>query len=72
MQTNVTIGGLNFQRKILGDGKSFPQRGQTVYVHFTGKLEDGTKFDSSKDRDEPFFFTLGSGQVIRAWEDGIA
>ena len=72
MQATIERGGLKFHRKVLGDGKSFPQRGQTVYVHFTGKLQDGTKFDSSRDRGEPFFFTLGSGEVIRAWEDGIA
>ena len=55
----------------LGDGKNFPLRGHTVIVHFTGKLEDGTKFDSSRDRNMPFQFILGAGQVIRAWEDGI-
>ena len=71
MNANVERGGLKFHRKVIGDGKAFPQRGQTVFVHFTGKLEDGTKFDSSRDRDEPFQFIIGAGQVIRAWEDGI-
>ena len=64
--------GLKIETKTLGDGKNYPQRGHTVIVHFTGQLADGTKFDSSRDRNEPFQFFLGAGQVIRAWEEGIA
>uniref|UniRef100_A0A2I3M682 peptidylprolyl isomerase n=5 Tax=Cercopithecidae TaxID=9527 RepID=A0A2I3M682_PAPAN len=55
-----------------GDGRTFPKRGQTCVVHYTGMLEDGKKFDSSRDRNKPFKFMLGKQEVIRGWEEGVA
>ena len=51
---------------------AIPQPGQTVVVHYTGWLADGTKFDSSIDRGQPFEFTLGARRVIAGWEEGLA
>jgi peptidylprolyl isomerase len=67
----TTDSGLKYRITEHGDGE-LPKTGDRVVVHYTGKLEDGTKFDSSLDRNEPFTFELGAGQVIKGWDEGIA
>ncbi len=69
--TQMTDSGLKFEDTTVGEGAQ-ASKGQTVSVHYTGWLENGTKFDSSKDRNEPFEFKLGAGQVIRGWDEGVA
>ena len=54
-----------------GDGVN-PKSGQTVTVHYDGRLEDGTQFDSSRNRGQPFQFRLGQGQVIKGWDLGVS
>jgi len=67
----TTDSGLMYYDIVEGDGE-MPPEAATVIVHYTGWLEDGTKFDSSLDRGEPFAFMLGQGQVIPGWDEGVA
>ena len=67
----TTDSGLQYEDIVEGTG-AMPQKGQRVTVHYTGTLEDGTKFDSSRDRNRPFSFTIGVGQVIKGWDEGVS
>lgn len=67
----TTASGLQYEDLVDGQGAT-AQAGSTVSVHYTGWLENGTKFDSSLDRGEPFTFTLGTGMVIPGWDEGVA
>ena len=70
-ETVVTKSGLKIKDLITGTGDRARQ-GSVVAVHYTGRLLDGTKFDSSVDRGVPFEFTLGQRSVIKGWEEGVA
>ncbi len=63
--------GLSYTDVKVGTGK-MPATGQMVAVHYTGTFPDGRKFDSSRDRNEPFSFHVGSHEVIRCWDEGVA
>ena len=71
MSEITTESGLKYEDLTTGEG-AMATAGQTVVVHYTGWLEDGTKFDSSKDRNSPFDFPLGAGHVIKGWDEGVA
>ncbi len=70
MSERITDSGLKIEDTVEGSGAE-ATAGQTVSVHYTGWLENGSKFDSSKDRNDPFNFRLGAGQVIRGWDEGV-
>jgi FKBP-type peptidyl-prolyl cis-trans isomerase len=69
-----TASGLTIEDLVVGDGAT-AAAGQRVSVHYTGWLDSGgkpgAKFDSSKDRGQPFMFSLGKGEVIRGWDEGV-
>ena len=67
----VTKSGLKYRDITVGRGKE-AKKGDMVVVHYTGRLKSGKKFDSSEDRNEPFEFPLGAGQVIQGWDEGVA
>lgn len=69
-KTATTASGLKYVDTVVGSGAS-PVSGKQVKVHYTGTLENGKKFDSSVDRKEPFSFTIGVGQVIKGWDEGV-
>jgi len=70
MSEKMTDSGLKYDDLTLGDGTE-ATAGMQVTVHYTGWLTDETKFDSSVDRNDPFSFKLGAGQVIRGWDEGV-
>ena len=70
-QTIQTATGLEYVELVEGTGVR-PKPGETVSVHYTGWLKSGQKFDSSLDRREPFAFPLGTGRVIKGWDEGVS
>ena len=70
-QPTTTASGLQYWDIVVGSGATAAP-GNTVKVHYTGFLTTGEKFDSSRDRGEPFSFPLGTGQVIKGWDEGVA
>jgi FKBP-type peptidyl-prolyl cis-trans isomerase len=71
MSSITTPSGLTIEELVVGSGAA-AAAGQNVSVHYTGWLTNGTKFDSSKDRGDPFVFPLGRGHVIKGWDEGVA
>jgi FKBP-type peptidyl-prolyl cis-trans isomerase FkpA len=71
MSAVTTPSGLIYEDLTVGQGTLCTGRGQTAIVHYTGWLEDGSKFDSSKDRDDPFSFPVQCSYVIPGWDEGV-
>jgi peptidylprolyl isomerase len=70
-KTITTPSGLKYTTIKAGKGAT-PKPGQTVFVHYTGTLTNGKKFDSSRDRGQPFSFKVGAGQVIKGWDEALS
>jgi FKBP-type peptidyl-prolyl cis-trans isomerase len=70
VQWHTTPSGLQYAEVKAGSGAA-PKDGQVAVMHFIGWLDDGTQFDNSRDRKKPFGFPLGSGQVIKGWDEGV-
>ena len=70
-KTTMTPSGLRYVDEVVGTGEE-AKSGKTVSVHYTGTLQNGQKFDSSRDRNDPFSFRLGAGMVIKGWDEGVA
>jgi FKBP-type peptidyl-prolyl cis-trans isomerase FkpA len=70
MTSIKTASGLVIEDLVVGNGAT-AAAGQRVSVHYTGWLQNGDKFDSSKDRGQAFMFSLGRGEVIRGWDEGV-
>lgn len=66
----TTASGLKYIDEVVGTGES-PTTGRNVTVHYTGMLENGTKFDSSVDKGQPYTFRIGTGTVIKGWDEGL-
>lgn len=70
-ESKTTPSGLKIETVPTDPADAGARNGDTVWVHYTGKLTNGTKFDSSRDRNEPIDFVLGQGRVIKGWEEGL-
>lgn len=66
----ITDSGLKYKVLKEGEGEK-PEKGDRVKVHYTGKLTDGSVFDSSREREKPFIFPVGAGRVIKGWDEGV-
>jgi len=70
MSPIITASGLTIEDTVIGEGAT-ASTGQDITVHYAGWFADGTQFDSSKEKDDPFEFTLGKSEVMAGWEEGL-
>ena len=73
IQIHLIISKMGVEIEIMkaGDGKTYPEKGQKISCHYVLKLTNGKKIDSSRDRGKPFVFTVGKGEVIKGWDEGL-